>query len=67
MRGRVTQFDESRGLGTITAVDGTELPFHCTALLDGTRTVAVDTEVDYEVRAGGRGRWEATGIVTAQG
>jgi cold shock CspA family protein len=67
MRGRVTQFDEARGLGTITAADGTDLPFHCTALLDGTRSVAVDTAVDYEVRAGGLGRWEATRIASAQG
>jgi len=67
MRGRVTRFDEARGLGTVTAADGTELPFHCTALLDGTRTVALDTEVDFEVRPGGLGRWEATGIASAQG
>jgi hypothetical protein len=29
--------------------------------------VAVDTAVDYEVRAGGLGRWEATRIASAQG
>ena len=40
MDGVVTAFDEPRGLGTIDA-DGTAYPFHCTALLDGTRTVAV--------------------------
>jgi cold shock CspA family protein len=61
MDGTVTAFDEARGLGTIDA-DGTPYPFHCTALLDGTRTVEVGTTVTFEVRPGGLGRWEATEI-----
>jgi cold shock CspA family protein len=62
VEGRVVEFDEPRGLGAVEAVDGTRYPFHCTALLDGTRTVAVGTAVAFEVRAGGLGRWEATQI-----
>ena len=63
MVGVVTAFDEPRGLGTIES-DGTEYPFHCTALLDGTRTVEVGTPVTFDVRAAGMGRWEATRIAT---
>jgi cold shock CspA family protein len=65
VRGRVASFDEPRGLGTIEADGGDTYPFHCTALLDGTRTVAVDTPVTFEVRPGGLGRWEATRISSA--
>ena len=61
MRGAVVEFDEPRGLGSIEA-DGTRYPFHCTALLDGTRAVEVGAEVDFEVRPAGLGRWEATRI-----
>jgi cold shock CspA family protein len=59
--GTVTEFDDPRGLGTITAGDAS-YPFHCTALLDGTRTVEVGTEVAFEVVPGRLGRWEATCI-----
>jgi cold shock CspA family protein len=61
MQGRISAFDEPRGLGTIDA-DGVTYPFHCTALLDGTRTIDLDAPVTFEVRAAGMGRWEATRI-----
>jgi cold shock CspA family protein len=61
LTGRVTEFDDPRGLGTITAGDRS-YPFHCTALLDGTRTVEVGAEVTFEVAPGRLGRWEATRI-----
>jgi cold shock CspA family protein len=63
MRGIVATFDEGRGLGVIEA-DGVSYPFHCTALLDGTRTVDEAAAVEFEVRAAGMGRWEATRIAT---
>jgi cold shock CspA family protein len=62
VQGAVATFDEARGLGEID-VDGARFPFHCTALVDGTREVAVGTTVTFEVRPGGMGRWEATRIV----
>ena len=62
MRGIVAAFDSPRGLGTITGEDGVEHPFHCTALLDGTREVAEGAAVAFEVRPAGMGRWEATRI-----
>jgi CspA family cold shock protein len=60
--GTVTEFDDARGLGTITAADGTIRPFHCAAIADGTRTIAIGTAVTYEVRPGPMGRWEARAI-----
>ena len=66
MDGRVATFDERRGLGTIHGA-GTTYPFHCTALLDGTRSVEVGTPVTFEVRAAGMGRWEATRIEKVPG
>ena len=57
----MVEFDDPRGLGVVEA-DGNRYPFHCTALLDGTRTVAEGTEVSFELRPAGMGRWEATAI-----
>jgi cold shock CspA family protein len=61
--GRVTAFDERLGLGVVTGSDGTELPFHCTRIADGSRAVDVGAEVAYLIVAGGPGRWEASGLV----
>jgi len=61
MEGTVSEFDEPRGLGSIES-DGTTYPFHCTAILDGTRAIEVGTAVTFEVRAAGMGRWEAAAI-----
>jgi cold shock CspA family protein len=61
--GKVSSFDEHRGLGEITGADGTVYPFHCTVIVDGTRTIAVDTPVEFEVRPGLLGRWEAAAII----
>lgn len=60
--GTVTAFDERRGLGTISA-DGVEHPFHCTALVDGTRSVRVGQRVEFRVVPGRRGDWEAAEVV----
>lgn len=64
-RGVVTAFDEAVGLGTVRSTDGVELPFHCTAIADGTRNIAEGTAVQYRVVPGRAGRWEATGLVDA--
>lgn len=62
MTGTVTEFDDAAGLGVITADDGTTYRFHCTAIADGTRTIAPDTAVAFEARPARNGRWEATAI-----
>ena len=60
--GVVAAFDEPRGLGVITTSRGTELPFHCTAIADGTRTIPVGERVRFQVVPGPLGRWEAAHI-----
>jgi cold shock CspA family protein len=59
-RGTVSSFDDPRGLGEVTAEDGTTYPFHCTAIADGTRTIEVGAEVTFDVVPGHLGRWEAS-------
>lgn len=62
MDGRVTEFDERRGLGTIAGSDGREYPFHCTQIADGSRTIARGAQVTFETMPGHLGRFEATAI-----
>ena len=64
-RGTVSAFDERGGLGEITADDATVYPFHCTMIADGTRTIEVGAQVDFEVVAGRLGQWEAAAIKPA--
>jgi cold shock CspA family protein len=61
--GTVTAFDEDAGLGTIETEGGDSLPFHCTRISDGSRTIAVGTKVACTVGPGLPGRWEATSVV----
>ena len=65
MRGRVSSFDNARGVGEITADDGTVFPFHCTVIADGTRQIATTTAVEFEIVPGHRGRWEAADVRTS--
>jgi cold shock CspA family protein len=60
--GMVEDFDEPRGLGVIRSDDGAELPFHCTALADGTRSVEPGRRVRFRVVPGLLGRWEAVEV-----
>jgi cold shock CspA family protein len=61
VRGTVALFDEPRGLGVVRGDDGAEYPFHCTAIVDGTRTIDVGAKVEFELRPY-VGRYEATAI-----
>lgn len=61
--GVVAAFDESRGLGTVRVDDGgDEVPFHCTAIADGSRTIAVGRAVRFRLMPGRLGRWEADAL-----
>jgi cold shock CspA family protein len=60
--GVVAEFDELRGLGVIRGDDGADVPFHCTAIADGSRTVETGRRVSFEVVPGLLGRWEASGV-----
>lgn len=48
LRGTVTEFDETVGLGTVTGVDGAPYLFHVIEIADGTRTVDVGQQVDFQ-------------------
>ena len=61
-RGRVVEFDEHVGTGTVEGEDGRTLFFHCVAIADGSRRIDVGTPVAYEVVPGHLGRYEARGI-----
>ena len=63
--GVVMAFDEAKGWGTVRAEDGRELFFHCTAIADGTRTIEVGAEVEFDVVPGRLGRWEAAAVAVA--
>jgi len=62
-RGRVAEFDAHRGLGVVTADDGTAFPFHCTQIVDDSRAIEIGAAVEFIVIPGGVGRWEAGAIV----
>ncbi|MCU1457703.1 MAG: hypothetical protein JWL73_1795 [Actinomycetia bacterium] len=70
MRGIVVEFDEFVGLGVIRTelIDADaclDLPFHCTRIADGTRTIPVGASVDFVVEPHPRGRLEAAAIRVA--
>lgn len=46
--GTVTQFDDAKGLGTVTAVDGRDYLFHCIEIADGSRSIAVGQAVRFQ-------------------
>jgi cold shock CspA family protein len=47
--GRVRDFDEHVGLGHVATDDGTEYLFHCVEIADGSRTIEVGTEVEFDL------------------
>jgi cold shock CspA family protein len=67
MRGTVSEFDDPKGYGTITADAvtgaGASFFFHCTQILDGSRTISPGESVLFDVRPWHRGQREATAIV----
>jgi cold shock CspA family protein len=63
-RGVVASFDDPRGIGVVRRDDGSEYPFHCTAIGDGTRTITVGAAVSFSVAPGRMGRWEAISITS---
>jgi cold shock CspA family protein len=41
----VVTFDRAVGLGTVSLEDGREIGFHATAIIDGSRSIAVGADV----------------------
>ena len=48
LRGTVSEFDEAKGLGAVTADDGTTFWFHVIEIADGTRMVDVGQSVAFQ-------------------
>jgi cold shock CspA family protein len=46
--GRVAEFEQQSGLGVITTAHGAEFPFHCVEIADGSRTIEVGSDVEFE-------------------
>jgi len=59
--GTITEFDSQVGLGVVATEDGTRFPFHCIEIADGTREIAVGTDVTFD-RLAKLGRYEAADI-----
>jgi cold shock CspA family protein len=47
--GRVIDFDDHVGLGHVEADNGAVHLFHCVEIADGTRTIDVGAEVEFDV------------------
>ena len=62
MRGTVTSFDKHVGLGEITRDDGWVVPFHCIVIADGSRDIAVGTDVEFDLMCK-LGRYEGDHVV----
>lgn len=64
--GVVASFDAFIGLGVILcssdAAASTEIPFHCIAIADGTRTIDIGARVTFDTLCK-LGRYEATNII----
>jgi cold shock CspA family protein len=61
-RGRVAEYDDHKGYGYLATADGGRLFFHCTAIADGTRTIPVGVDVEYEPVTDPRGQPEAANV-----
>jgi cold shock CspA family protein len=48
IRGTVTEFDDTKGLGTVAALDGTDYLFHVIEIADGSRTIEVGADVSFQ-------------------
>jgi cold shock CspA family protein len=63
--GRVAEFDDHRGRGEIEARGGLRFPFHCTAIADGSRTIAEGAPVVFRLVIGPLGALEAAAVSAA--
>lgn len=58
----MADYDDHKGYGWLDTGDGERLFFHCTAIADGTRTIPVGIEVEYEPVTDPRGQPEAAAV-----
>ena len=67
MRGTVAAFDAHQGLGVIQGAASESYSFHCVSLADGSREIAIGTEVFFVTRVGLQGHDEAVDIYALSG
>ncbi len=60
--GHVVSFDEARGLGTVEFGPGRRVPFHCSVITDGSRTIDAGAVVAVRIVAGRLGILEARSV-----
>ncbi len=60
--GIVATFDEQAGYGILRDDEGHEHFFHCTAIVDGSRTITPGTRVAFNLTPGRQGNYEAGSI-----
>jgi cold shock CspA family protein len=60
--GVVHEFSPETGLGRIDSADGRSFGFHLTQIADGSRAIALNSHVGFDVVAGRLGQWEAINI-----
>ncbi len=65
-RGTVIEFDEYVGLGEVRTDGGDRFLFHCVEIADGSRTIEVGAEVEFELRPY-LGRYQAEAIAHVPG
>lgn len=61
--GEVTSFDDGLAYGEVTDNDGDVFFFHCTQIVDGSRTIQVGAHVEFTLVPGHIGRWEASEVM----
>jgi cold shock CspA family protein len=68
-QGRVHTYDNAAGYGTILEDAAENVAgdwfFHCTAIAEGSRTIATEQPVSFALTPGHLGRYEATDIRSA--
>lgn len=62
--GVVETFDDAVGLGSIRCGSKILIGFHCIAIADGSRTIAVGTSVAFTVTTGHNGNVQAASVVS---
>ena len=60
--GKVAEYDEAAGYGELVDSAGDRWWFHCTAIVDGSRSIAVGALVRFRLQPGHLGRYEATDV-----
>jgi cold shock CspA family protein len=62
LAGTVAEYDEAAGYGALVDATGKRWWFHCTAIVDGSRSIVVGSAVRFRLQPGHLGRHEAVDV-----